>query len=515
MLNHARLQTPAEDGDVLIEPSPEDWPRLMAHNREILDAATSRVNGIPLADVRRTLRETLLGSHDAEPIIAAGHQPEFIHPGVWAKHVVVRHVADEGGFGQADLVVDNHAPPSSQLKVPSVNGDRHVSVDSLSIAEAAAGSAYEGRDPLDNGEWRTIQQQLDATLSTWSEENCLATYIQGAREHERADDFVDQHLAGRDALDRTFEVTLREIRISQAYGGVFVADVLDRAAEFAAAYNRSLHDYRRAQQVSSPTRPLPDLGRQENRIEAPFWIYRPGQPRQRLWIEDDGEVLHLRADEQPVGEIRRQDLREDFDASASALLPWRIRPRALTLTLWARLLLCDFFVHGIGGAKYDRITDDIMRRYYQIEPPAIGCVSATLRLPLPAHHSSQRELAAARHRLRDLHYNPPRHLDGLPEEMLERRRELIAASDALRREGGHRLERRRVFRAIREMNDVLRRQRPDREGAIQADIERLERAGESNRAALSREYFYALQPRARLRHLAERLREASRLPKQS
>ena len=58
-----------------------------------------------------------------------------------------------------------------------------------------------------------------------------------------------------------------------------------------------------------------------------------------------------------------------------------IRPRALTLTLWARLLVCDFFVHGIGGAKYDRITDGIFRRYYRCEPPPYGCVTATLRLP--------------------------------------------------------------------------------------------------------------------------------------
>ena len=60
----------------------------------------------------------------------------------------------------------------------------------------------------------------------------------------------------------------------------------------------------------------------------------------------------------------------------------RIRPRALTLTLWARLCLSDLFIHGIGGAKYDRITDQLIRCYFGIEPPElfVRALAALLRL---------------------------------------------------------------------------------------------------------------------------------------
>ena len=47
-----------------------------------------------------------------------------------------------------------------------------------------------------------------------------------------------------------------------------------------------------------------------------------------------------------------------------------LRPRALTLTLFARLCLGDFFIHGIGGGKYDEVTDAIIRDYFGVEPPA-------------------------------------------------------------------------------------------------------------------------------------------------
>ena len=43
-----------------------------------------------------------------------------------------------------------------------------------------------------------------------------------------------------------------------------------------------------------------------------------------------------------------------------------LRPRALTLTLFARLCVADFFIHGIGGGKYDEVTDRIIRELPRI-----------------------------------------------------------------------------------------------------------------------------------------------------
>src|SRR5207244_11160094 len=58
----------------------------------------------------------------------------------------------------------------------------------------------------------------------------------------------------------------------------------------------------------------------------------------------------------------------------------QLRPRALTLTLFARVCLGDFFIHGIGGGKYDEVTDVIIRDYFGLDPPAYQVLSATLHL---------------------------------------------------------------------------------------------------------------------------------------
>src|SRR6185312_5325259 len=88
----------------------------------------------------------------------------------------------------------------------------------------------------------------------------------------------------------------------------------------------------------------------------------------------------------------------------------RIRPRALTLTLFARLCLGDLFIHGIGGGKYDEATDAIIRDYFGIEPPGYQVLSATLHLPLEGFAAAPADRERAERLVRDLHWNPQRHV---------------------------------------------------------------------------------------------------------
>jgi hypothetical protein len=229
-----------------------------------------------------------------------------------------------------------------------------------------------------------------------------------------------------------------------------------------------------------------------------------------LWIADRKDRLDIYAGEELAGTLSRADLARNAPCALASLAPWLIRPRALTLTLWARLLVCDLFVHGIGGAKYDRINDGIFHRYYGCEPPPYACVSATLRLPLP-HFPVGPDLAIeAQRRRRDVTYNPQKHVNGPPADWLAERARLISRSAELRESRGDRIERREVFNAIREVNDRIARLEADLAGRLEGESRQIRRQLESNELADSREFFYALQPRARLDMLVSRLREAVR-----
>ncbi len=522
MLRFDLLRTPRQDGDVLIEPAASRWAELIEQNvrGRIESDSAVRLAGISMEEVRHATRERLFGRGRAEAVIACGHQPGFAHPGVWAKHVMVRHMASQLGLHGTDLVVDNDAPRSTALILPEVSPSGHVSKHLIQVLGGITGAAYEARPSLSPTAIDMMQRQTAGVLAgvdlpdggRLSDRSMIFQYLRGLASVERPRDFVEQHLAGRGRIDRLFAADLQELRVSDTFDGPFVADILLNLERFAREYNASLADYRRDQHVRSPERPLPDLKRTGDRMEAPFWIYHPLQQRRRLWIAARQDAIEIFAGHEPAGMLSRLDLARNAPAALASLAPWVIRPRALTLTLWARLLVCDLFVHGIGGAKYDRVNDGIFHRYYRCEPPPYACVTATLRLPLPHFAVSRQDLLEARRKIRDLRFNPQRYSDRLPTGLLNEREQLIGQSVELRTRRAPATQRRDVFHGIRNLNDQLNALMPGLPGRFEVERDEIARGLQSDRLADSREFFYALQPRNRLEMLASRLRETARMP---
>jgi len=88
----------------------------------------------------------------------------------------------------------------------------------------------------------------------------------------------------------------------------------------------------------------------------------------------------------------------------------RVRTRALITTLAARLLLGDVFIHGIGGAKYDELTDRIIARFFGLTPPGYMVASGTLHLPIDGHSPNSNHLQELKQRIRELEFHPERFL---------------------------------------------------------------------------------------------------------
>jgi len=93
---------------------------------------------------------------------------------------------------------------------------------------------------------------------------------------------------------------------------------------------------------------------------------------------------------------------------------FKLRSRALTTTLYTRLLVADSFLHGIGGGKYDELTDELLGRFYGVEPPRFLVLSATLLLPLEGYAATPEQHRRLARQLRDLQWNPQRHLPPPP-----------------------------------------------------------------------------------------------------
>ncbi|MBN1492487.1 MAG: hypothetical protein JXA69_21420 [Phycisphaerae bacterium] len=509
MLNFRALQTPSDDGEILIEPAFDLLGDLARQNRARLAEASGALAGAGWAALRRHTRR-MLNIPDDAVVIMTGHQPEFIHAGVWAKHVVAQQLAETLDGVAVNLVVDNDVPKAAALAIPGVSADGRINLQHVPFAEWPAGWPYESLPALGREAIERIAGEVARCMGSAYAASMMPTYLAALRE-AGAPDYVTQAVAGRRAVEASFGVSLQDRRASAVWGGPILADWLRRPRAFAEAYNAALDAYRREQNVRSPNRPIPSLRIQDGRVELPVWAYGPGEPRQRLFVEPAEDEVRIFAEDVLIGRVAMALLADPVAGGTAIQTVCRkaLRPRALALTLWARLLACDLFIHGIGGAKYDRITDTIIRSYYGLEPPAMACVSATLRLPLPRTPVSAADRFAAQRRVRDVFFQPDRWAMDVPEAapLLAERRSAIERSDALRQTNGrNRPARREIFDRIRAVNARLVELRPEIVAEAQQALARLDVRQRNDRIATGRDYFFALLPREKLESLCRRLR---------
>ena len=314
--------------------------------------------------------------------IIGGHQPELFHPGVWVKNAVVAGLATQLGGVGLNLVVDNDVCTGASVRVPCRPDT--TGMTSLDWDVPRPQSPWEER-PLPNAElFASFGERCREQLRPWGIDPLAAGQDWGASPERGV---VDRLVQLRARFERSVGVRNLELKVSdladtQCFRRFLIGGLRD-AEVLLAAYNSALTDYRTLHRIRSRSHPVPALEATTEGIEVPFWVWRAGEvQRHRLFVQATGSgTLRLHDGQREVGAISATS-----ETTALAQLQdlrgqgWKIRPRALTLTLFCRICLGSVFVHGIGGAKYDEMTDALMQRWLGLTPPAIIVATATLRL---------------------------------------------------------------------------------------------------------------------------------------
>jgi hypothetical protein len=178
--------------------------------------------------------------------------------------------------------------------------------------------------------------------------------------------------------------------------------------------------------------------------EAPLWVWSRESPaRRRLFARRVSRREIELTDRRNWTTILPLAAGGAADAAVERLLELqrdgvKLRTRALTTTLYARLFLGDLFLHGIGGAKYDEVTDVLIRRFFGLTPPGFYAVTATILLPVPRPGATQDDVRRIDRGLRELRFHPEQHVNGsVPDAAahMDAKRRWLAA--ALPRGAGH------------------------------------------------------------------------------
>jgi hypothetical protein len=514
-----QLRAPRQDGGVVAEPPLARAADLVEANHRRLAGAAVDLLGRPLPDVARAARQALLAEaraylrgagepvpeHGGDRVVMAGHQPELFHPGVWVKNFALAGLARRHGVTPVNLVIDYDTIKTTALRVPApaTDGEPWPHRALVPFDHWNDEVPYEEGAVRDEALFASFADRVEACLRGWGFVPLLTEFWPEARRQAGRTRLLGERLAAaRRALERrwgchTLEVPVRRLCATEPFAW-FVAHLLTDLPRFHGTYNACVHAYRRRYDIRSRNHPVPDLAAEGDWLEVPLWAWRTGQRRRgRLMARAAAGRVELRAGGEAWPVLPRDGL-----AAAWRELEgrgYKVRPRALTNTLFARLFLADLFVHGIGGGKYDELTDALLRRFFGLEPPAYLVLSGTRLLPLPAYSVTADDCRALARRLRDLAYNPQRHLeDG--EQSDPAVRELVAEKGAwIARQPEARPQRRERFRRLRALNELLRPWVAGRADRLERELARCEHEVRANAVLRRRDYAFCLYPESVLR----------------
>jgi hypothetical protein len=494
----SRLRAPRDHGQFLLLPPASDVGALVRRNRTVLGQLSSarveaRAETLAAAfkylDAAGEPIPETTGTH----LFVAGHQPEFFHPGVWIKNFILHALAKRHDAVALNLVVDDDTAKSTHMSFPA--GDHVVRV---AFDRWQSQVPFEERHVLDEGLWTSFSERANEIVRKWPFRPWLGEIWDIAR-RQKTPLLGDRIVRTRRALERTMGIRPLEVPLSAVCRtpsfATFASRLLRELPDFHRKYNAAVAGYRQRHGLKSTNHPFPDLTRDQGRYEAPFWAWRRGdQRRRRLYVEVADRSVALWAEGDRLGELVGPA--ETWPAQWLALegRDIRIRTRALTTTLFMRLYLADLFMHGLGGGKYDEVTDDLIRAFVGIEPPRYLVATATLLLPLPRHPAAGAELAELHRIGRDLWWNPQRHValaDAAPR--IAERGAALALSQSTHAE---RVER---FHRLQETTAALRPYVADQRADVEQRVEIAERHVDQHRIAASRDYAFPLYPEAMIR----------------
>jgi hypothetical protein len=485
-------KAPSEDGKLLIWPQPHDILTQTLENQNNLWAAdTINIQNVPLPHIRKRMRE-FVGHDDAAPLIATGHQAELYHAGVWVKNAMIHVVAEKLGGSAFHIAVDTDAAKHLNVRWP---GESIPISDEPNLLDAPWIGLLAPPSPARLDE---IAVKLNGATKSWGFEPMLPSVLTSLRRLSmEARDLPSALTNALHELDWQLGLRHHALLASPLWSSepflLFAHALLANADQTAFHYNNALNAYRLEAGIRSNTRPMPDLFTSDEAIEAPFWLddlHTHKRTRPSVFLTDRGWLLKLLSGEEFIFEKNL-----DGWEAASRLQRWlastrhRLSPRALTLTMFVRLFLADQFVHGIGGARYDQVTDFFIESNFHLAPPKFSVTTATLYFPQALDHQRACVPCVEQEGRRLKH-----------DALGQRKRELVEQIESLPRGSAERSA--KFFQMHGELATAV-----SQSIAVARWQEKLRQTQESEKqeqALFDRELFYAIQPRQRLVEMIER-----------
>lgn len=367
---------PKQHGELYFEPDLSLWKEEALRNRERLVKETFW--GQSAYKVRSILK--LPTNH---PLVLSGHQPVFFHPGLWTKCLAASTLAEALSGTACHKITDTALAPEYLHYLPEVEENGKSRLKQLDFFHTKDMKQQEKTIPfahLPAPEFQALEH-IFTDAQVYSPELVkprIAAFqeklAKGLKKNATWNDFHLYTLKMLDEICGTQRLYYQASKIWESEPFIqFAASWLTNLPEMTELYNKSLNEYRAKYGITHDLTPAPNLKFEDWWTEIPFWGVTKYHQRHSLWAKKEGSHLMLKMKGgDGTFSLDYEDIKTGLGTLALSL--W---PKAIPQTLFCRMFLCDFFVHGIGGASYEEVGDALFSKVFKLKPLAYGVASGT------------------------------------------------------------------------------------------------------------------------------------------
>lgn len=421
------ISIPRENGFIFVNPELSEWNKILAENELASKEIQNRqLFCSELINIARNYTQNVLGlispDINCKNIIATGHQPIWYHCGIWSKDVVAQKFA-RAVKGTALHIVLDHDICDTSMTLPEKNSDGNLSFKKIEI------EPYSIQMAIPN-EYRTIPKK--ETINTFLEQvfnvNCNPIYKEVWLSDKLLKNSVLVSLSTESDLitylqsliNTTLGLDILYLPVSRLCDSnsflCFICTVIFNAENFAACYNQGINSLCKTNvQKRGKSIKYLAINKDPGLVELPFWLVSAAGLRSSLWVTTkQNNYTEIGTNLKVFGKIDSSSL-EGKIAQLQNLLDCsnlRLRPKAVTLTLFARLFLADIFVHGVGATSYEPVTDYILEHFYSLSSLRYGIATSTMPLFLPKEKSFLRNhISSLKNKLHEIKSNPEKYIN--------------------------------------------------------------------------------------------------------
>jgi hypothetical protein len=363
-------------GEFYFEPSLALWKEQALKNHERVFRETYW--GQTAQQVR-----TALKLPTDRPLIFTGHQPIFFHPGIWAKNLAASVLAESIQGAACHKLTDTALVTEYTHVIPEVEEagqSRRRALEFFTThdnLEAEKKYAFAFLPPPEKAAFQKILEDGKIYAPPLVKE-ALQLYeehlMKGLRENKTWNEFHIFTLRLLDEICGTQRSYFEGSRFWKSEPFLkFVANWLTNLPSLTDLYNQSLNEYRLAHHIKHEITPMPNLKFEDWWFELPFWGVNKYRQRYSAWAKSDGHHLTIRLQgSDGVYTVALKDFLTELRT-----LPITLWPKALPQTLFCRLYLSDYFIHGLGGGAYEEVNNIFFEKVFKSPPLDFGTVTAT------------------------------------------------------------------------------------------------------------------------------------------